>query len=306
MGQGLFIPVPPPPIEEPVISLIRSAIDGVRQLRATTAGSSADPDPDKWVNGISYEPMDNSDLQVFDPCDISTVMTPQTPPAVMTWEPYSLFADDSCNPNAWTTHDWVGRVGARMKVGKHKAVEKEFWSGALAQAANNGNYWLTKIGSTQVAPSGTPVTVHKAFELLDQALANCGIGSRGFIHCPVSALPYLTTVRRDGNMLLNARDTKVVPGEGYDGSGPGGVPAATGTAWIFATGPVRTWLDDYNSPDEGFYDGMKLVPDLRRDPNLIYQALDRKINKVVVRGEVTALAEWDTQCWFSVLATLDT
>lgn len=306
MGSGLYVPVPPPPVQAPVISLLRSAIDGLKQLRQTPSASTADPDSDRWVNGISYEPLDNSDLQLFDACNMVGTDSPQAVPGVLTWTPYVLEADDTCDTFTWRTHDWAGRVTTRVQVGAAKAIEKEFWGGALAQASSNGNYWLTKIGSTQVATSGTPVSVHKAFELLDQALASCGIGSQGYIHCPVNCLPYLTTVRRDGQQLLNARDTRVIPGEGYDGTGPGGITPAAGTAWIFATGPVRVWLDDRNDPANGFYNGVQLVPDIIRDPGLIYEAMNRANNTVTVRGEQFALADWDTQCWFACLATLDT
>lgn len=306
MGQGMFMPVPPPPVEAPVISLLNSAIDGVQQLRTTPKASEADPDADRWVNGISYEPLDNSDLTVVDPCQEVTVDAPQGTPGVQLWEPYGLLADDVCDASTWMTHDWVGRIKARSLVGRHKAIEKEFWRGDLAQSASNGNVWLTKVGSTNVTPTGGAVTVHKAFELLDQALASCGIGSRGMIHCPVAALPYLTTVRRDGINLLNARDTKVIPGEGYDGTGPNGITPAAGTAWIFATGPVRVWVDDRDDPENGFHEGVKLIPDILANPDLIIQAMDRTNNTVTVRGEVLALAEWDTQCWFACLATLDT
>lgn len=305
MPVGLYVPVPPPPIEPPVISLVRSAVDGLKQLRTTPSLSGADPDPDRWVSGISYQPLDNSDLQVFDPCDITDVETPQTPPGVVTWQPYALFADDTCDTLTFKTHDWVGRVTARMDVGIYKALEKEFWSGAIAQSSSNGNFYLNKIGSLNVGPTGSAVSVHKGMELIDQALASCGIGSRGFIHMPVSCLPYLTTVRRDGNLLLNARDTRVVPGEGYDGSGPGGSAPGSGNAWIYGTGPVRTWIDDRTDPKLGMVNGMKLVPDVSDLANL-YQGLNRPVNTVVVRGEKIVLADWDTQCWFACLVTLDT
>lgn len=311
MGSGLYIPAPPPPLEEPIISLLKCSIDGLKQLRNSPRLPS-DPDPDRWVNGIAYEPLDNTDLQGTDLCNFSGTGSAETPPGVVNWNPYGLISDDTCDTMQARSHDFVGRLTQRSTVGKHKAIEAEFWSGAIARASNNGNGYLTNFGSTNITPTGGTPTVHKALELLDAALGSCGIGSRGYIHMPVAAMPYLTTVRRDGNMLLNARDTRIIPGEGYDGSGPasslGGAPTpvAAGTAWIFGTGPVRTWVDDRTDPEIGIYNGLRFIPDIKTYPELIVEAMDRTINKIVVRAEQIVLADWDMQCWFACLATLDT
>jgi hypothetical protein len=293
---GFHVPVSPPGLLEPVISLLHAANDPLQ------AGDETDG---RWVNGISFQPHDNSAPWVRDSCDGSGTNSPGYTPGLVDWQAYVIGVDDTCSAMGYQGHQFKDRLDMRLKVGRHKAVETEFWGGALASAESYPNAWLTKIGVTNLSPTGSAPTVHRAFEILEQGLADCGLGGRGMIHCRPEALPYLTTIRRVGNLILTARDTIVVAGTGYPNTGPGGSAPAAGNTWLFATGMVDVRLDSKNV---NYY----TVDPLGRTAETsgftddeIVMNMNRSTNTITTRAEMFALASWDEQCWLACNAVLD-
>lgn len=311
MLSGILYPVSAPPLVAPTVSIVTAGADAVKRR------IGQDPEVGKrWINGIAYQSEDNGSLHIADVCSfVSDRVGLEVQHAVSEWVPYVLTAEDRCPPFGYSTHDYKGRVTRRLEAGTPKALELELWSGAAAQAAPttdpqpqgqpalNTNIWLAHPRAMLLNPvPGTAVSMKRAFELLEQAIADNGLGTQGMIHCRPEALPYIVTMRRDGNLVRTLRDTLVVPGVGYLGTSPTGVAAAAGTTWMYATGLVEWWLggaDDYVYTPEGVGSGA--------DVNTwMGKAIDRTNNDVVVRAHRLGMATWDGLCHYAVQATLDT
>lgn len=293
---GFNVPVSPPQLLEPVISLLHAANNPL---------ASGDETEGRWVNGIAFQPLDNSTPWVRDACDGTSTQSPAAVPGLVEWQAYLVGVDDTCSALGFRGHEFKNRLDQRLKVGRHKALEAEFWGGALAQASSYPNPYLTKSGSTNLTP-GTVPSVHRAFELLEQGLADCGLGGRGMIHCRPEALPYLTTIRRSGNLILTARDTIVVAGTGYPNTGPGGSAPAAGNTWLFATGMVDVRLDSGNVNYFTLDPLGRTAQTNEFSDEEIVASMNRSNNTITTRAEMFALASWDAQCWLACQAVLDT
>lgn len=244
-----FPPVAPPPLSPPVINLVTSA-------RNPEMVDPETGDPIKWQWGFGFLPVPNQDPQIFDPRQSDNEAEQPVNPQVNT-VPWWAEVEDTCSSFGFKAHDWIKRALAGLAAATPKSVEKEFWSGELAQLNGWPNLFLSMpavaaradgFGPIIVNPTpGTPVSIVEGFELLEGAIGDCGAGARGMIHAAPQATPNFLGVRREGNLLLTMRDTIVTSGSGYSGEGPvgaaGAAPTAT-TSWLYGTGIPMVALDD--------------------------------------------------------------
>lgn len=165
-------------------------------------------------------------------------------PATVAVIPYLLVAEDSCSTWGFEERDFKGRAQRLVENGKHAAVEKEFWGGALATAKGYPNDFLTREANLTNLTPGTVPSIARGFQILQEALAGCGFGGQGMIHVQTQAVPNLLQVRRVGNLMLDMFDNIVVPGVGYPGTGPGGSTPAAGKAFMYATDLVMVREED--------------------------------------------------------------
>lgn len=292
--MALRSPVSPPKMQAPPVSII------------TSSASPEDTTNGRWTDGIAFQPESGAGVYVADICDTTTsdATKIEPPPGVSEWIPYLLRADDQCSTFGFEQHDYVNRAKRRLDVGSAKALENEFWSGTLAQAQGYPNRFLA---ASSAASGGwgfvnlnsadglaTP-SIRRAFEALEQFLADCGLGARGMIHCRPEALPYLTTIRRVGNYILTARDTIVLPGTGYPNLGPGGVAPPAGSTWLYATGMTEVRLGPIQTYPDPATDGS----------DWIIKGTNRDVNLVTVRAERAGLVSWDGACHAGIQAVLD-
>ena len=290
-------PIPLPP----AVSLVRSAF-----LPQPRAGQTADDFAREWALGIRYLPEADVQVSVDQYCAPAAGTYTYTAPGEVEWLPVTVNAFDRCTALSSFARDYVGRATRLIDSATPKAVEGEFWSGTVAQAQTYPNGYLQKAATVTVlgAVTASYQSVGKAFQLLEQALADCGFGGQGVIHCTRGALPALVAsepaLRRDGNLLRTMYDTLVVPGVGYPGTGPIAHAKQTpdaGTAWMYATGLVEyrqtapTLFPDWPDGESG---------------QIPAGAVNRAVNTVQLWATRTALATWDQQCHFAVIANLPT
>lgn len=261
--------IPRPPLEPPLHGLLDTAyvprIDG-----------------DTWESGITF---------VNNPAACTDHVSPWLPwgddPADKA-EP-GVHAPDSVYHSVVLTYSYEcqalpSQLEPRIEAAKEAliagtgpAVEALFWGPNDSSlddifAPNGPNFSLS--GSTPLVTgyseeacsgilnrnaTGSDIVAHtpkQAFLALTQALGNCGLGARGFMHAPV----YLTedwaeqSLARlskpddvESKLITNVRGDYVVGGSGYSGHGPAGHPLeepADGYAWAYATGPVGVLLSD--------------------------------------------------------------
>lgn len=312
---GLYLPVSQPQLQPPVINLRDSSYDALA-LNDETNG--------QWVRGFAYLPEGNQPPSGFFPCATVDVSSVPANNSAVYWQPFVTWTGITCSTLGWQAFDWQGRAQRLLDVGTPKALEHEFWSGEWAKAAgftdgmgsDNPNLWLAmsaisdsvsstpgNFGPVDLTPASGPVSTFRAFAMLEQAIADSGLGARGMIHTRPEAAPGYLAVRRDGDLLLTQNDTIVVAGTGYPNLGPGGTTPVAGNVWLYATGIPQVRVDRV-----GPNNGVQLYPNPLSDgdPDWYIKALDKGTNTLTVRAERFASVSWDGTVHFAVQAVLPT
>jgi hypothetical protein len=216
--------------------------------------------------------------------------------------PYLIVARDFCSSWGFEERDFKGRALRLLDNQTPAAIETEFETGAIAQALGYPNNYLCNTSDPAFVdvtpkPSGTwtPPSVARGFQILQDALQQCGFGGQGMIHVIAETVGNLLNVRREGALMLDVLDNIVVPGSGYRGqcSGVGGGNSTT-TAVMFATDLVSVRAQKQAD----------VIPDT------FAEALDRsqggQPNKIEFRAMRFAAASFDGACHFACRVTLAT
>lgn len=269
----------PPPIPRPAtLSLVNAALTPDQAASVDGVGT-------RWELGYRFQPEACTGAWVEDPCNVEPRVI-EDRPAIVEVEPFQVVAGDRCSSFGFLAEDYQGRAQRLLQRQQSNQIAHELWTGELAATAGWPNPSLVGSGVPAEGPdvlTNGPSSVIAALACLEQYLAVCGGGARGMIH----ATPQLVTqwaalgnsvLRREGGQLLTIHDTIVVSDGGYDGSGPGNVPASN-SQWAYATGLVTVEM----APIE-------VVPDN------INQALDRATNTIEFFAQRAATASWDTCC----------
>jgi hypothetical protein len=184
-----------------------------------------------------------------------------TVPPYEQFSTFGVYEPESCSTFGMAGVNTDQRAQRAMLLDESKQVEKEFWTGTIAQArdggaANSNARWLARQTAgpqngatfppavTQLNGGAATIAV-RALADLEQAIAAARSGGRGMIHCTRVTASYWIREQmlyRSGNLLLtHCSDTIVVAGEGYPGSSPAGsgMPSDHNTAWAYATGLIR-------------------------------------------------------------------
>ena len=208
--------------------------------------------------------------------------------------PYVVLVEDSCSTFGFEARDFIGRATRLLDNATPNAMEDEFWTGTLTQAAGTGNNYLTNASSVTDLTPGTVPSITRAIQILEDALAGAGFGGQGMIHAMPQAIPNFLGARRVGPQLLTVADNIVVPGSGYTGTGPVGNANATpptGQTWLYATDLVSVRIDKAQVFPDNFQ-----------------EALDRgysgQPNRITFRAERFAAATFDGYRHFACRAVL--
>jgi len=271
----------PPTMAERVEGVQPSApLRGLLSVATVLEGDQAG-DGSRWLNGVAIDPYPCGcgivvpgiacvdDPEPLEGEDITPAPEADGWPA--SFMPFLVYLPDSCSTFGLGPYDqFAARLRTAFDAVEGPAVEGEFWTGAQVPT----NPHLADGTSTDAGP---PAGIVEGMAQLEQAIAeSC---RAGVIHMPVAAAVVASAyglVEVQGQQLrTSAMGTPVVAGAGYTGTGPGGDAAPAGSAWLYATGPVRVHLGDVTVPDG------------------ITQAMRRNVNRVIVRAQRPALVEWD-------------
>lgn len=210
--------------------------------------------------------------------------------------PFGVIAKFECYTVGYTVEERREIARKQAEAVTQKAVEAELWAGKIAQASNRLDVpYLANNAAVDVGAGGTGgVTVAVGIAKLEQALADCGLGTQGVIHLTRQAALIAASqnaIERDGDKLFTALGTPVVAGVGYD---PAVTPAAPAQAavpapvalgprpdnqWAYATGPVYVKLG-----------GVEYIG----------EHLDHTTNILEVLAGRPAAVYWDSCCTASV------
>lgn len=107
---------------------------------------------------------------------------------------------------------------------------------------------------------GTAVTnLRGALGLLQQA-AGKAITGQPLIHSNLLGTELMRDLKVDGDSLATKQGTPIANGAGYGATGPGGLVAAAGTAWVYISGQVNLWVSNINAVE---------TQDLKKNRNII-------------------------------------
>lgn len=244
----------------------------------------------RWEGGVAYEPeiCGTDRTGAFAACDTSN-MAAAPGSDLLEVEPIVIWAGDSCSPFGFASRDWQGRARRKLQACESNLIESELWRGEITRAqAGWTNRYLADNAATIV--TGAAVSPLLALACLEQSLATCNCGAQGMIHATPQIITHWVSERlvaREGSKLFTELGTIVVPGSGYDGSGPAvvpsgpPVPAADGSIWAYATSMVH----------------VRLGPAVTL-PSETAQAMDRVSNTITYWAQRIYVAGWDC-CHFA-------
>ena len=224
-------------------------------------------------------------------------MVPGTDPDdLISGDPFVVWAERHCSTLGFAAGDYEPRARRNLASVVSFELANELWTGALRDEANVDptvddidNLVLSDVTSDTVTnPVGGGVSPELALGLLVGGLADCSHGSVGMIHVTPQLLVALAAayaVYRDGNIWLTPMGHVVVADAGYDGSGPGHVPAGA-TQWAYATSMISVRLGTVDIP-AGFND-----------------SVNKATNTVVVYAQQAVGFQWDECCALAAEVTL--
>lgn len=188
-------------------------------------------------------------------------------------DPFLAVGSFDCSPIGRPAGEAFEIARRRLLAWEGRQVERTLWTGISSNGTVNPSFAFGNdecgITPVDVNPSGA-VDPPTALSLLESVLGDevsCG----GIIHIPASVVPFLRAhklIDKEGNELYTPTGNRYVVGHGYPGSGPANAAASTGTAWIFATGPILVARSNVNMVPESVAEG-----------------INRNINNITVRAQ---------------------
>lgn len=197
---------------------------------ATTNGGKV---PDHFGDRLVYTTSERVAVNLFsDVADnVTASVVVGTGPFARTYIPFQIEVRLVASTFGTTPAEVEQLARSYMEIATQKAIEKEVWTGDIARAAGfTDNRYLTEPTATALIGAHAPDV---DLALLEQALADCGIGEVGLIHIPSGVASVLGTRLgiEKGGYLTTRAGNKVVVGSGYVNDTPL-------TPTMAATGPM--------------------------------------------------------------------
>lgn len=258
---------------------------------------------ERWLSGLTYPTIDAGATVILAPIsgDSSApagteVISPDgTKPPYRFYYPFDIKASMKASTMGSSPEEVYANAESVLDTVTQKAIEIELWKGTVAKTLQatdaKGNRYLGGTAGTDfidVTPSGSTggVKPRYAQALLEQALGDATIGSKGVLHAP-RLLASILKVKDSNGVLKTNLGTPVVAGAGYSLTGPDGQPAAAGKAWMFATGPMTVRLGP-----------ISIIP------GEVSQAVDTRVNTITYYIDRAAAVTWSTSNLYAVLVDL--
>lgn len=247
-----------------------------------------------WLRGYTYAPeaCATGGRGVVN-CSASAAKAAAANPDDLAFEPYFIYAADTCSTWGFKGRDFYGRAESALRANESWLIENELMLDTLG-LGNSPIPATSALVGQGGSVTGAAVTPLNALALLESAYGDCTHGSkRMMIHVRPGILALLVAthaVRREGNVWLTPTDNIVVPGRGYPGTGPAGEAVTAAHEWIYAT-PMVTIRRDviiFTPPQ---------VPITEDNPyGIPKEAIDRSTNDVLVIAERQVSASYDASC----------
>lgn len=254
---------------------------------------------DDWTGGFVYPTIDGSVRSVNYPIagvssGTEVVVVPNAGlPVYRYYTPFEVRTTVEASTMGSTPEEVKSLAVQAINIVIQKNIEHEFWTGQVSDQIDgvniSENRSLSQTDVVNMTPSGsttTGVRAKHAMAILERALGESTIGSKGVIHATRDVASVLDCSNQDG-ALTTKLGNFVVAGSGYTGSGPADAAAPAGMAWMYATGPVTVRLGSIN---------------IREDD--VQQAVSYSTNKIQYFVDRPAAVTWSTSKLYAVLVDL--
>lgn len=251
-----------------------------------------------WEGGFIYDTIDGSVVSVNAPIsgmatnNNVTVVANENQPTYRFYYPFDVKTTIQASTMGTRPADLLVDATRALDVVLQKNIEREFWTGGIASqlTAPIPNRYLAQTGSVNVTPGGSTtvgVKTKHGVALLERALGDATIGSKGVIHATRDVASVLENVSNKTGVLTTQLGNFVVAGSGYTGTGPGNTAVTEHLRWMYATGPVTVRVGKVN-----------VVPEE------VGQAIDISTNTIKYFVDRPAAITWATTKLYAVLVDL--
>lgn len=268
---------PPITIDPPQIERYTG---GLYAVAPPQPGPVVDGNPRRWENGVQYQSETCAETNTWavtcgtDPEREDKSFDLQFP--LVKGTPFVSYFGVQCALVGRTLEEYERSVRNALDLCEQRTVERTFWTGDQGNDPHlaNGIYDpVTNPDGVHIlgASDVTALGVLQGVATLESWLGDnyCGVG---VLHAPRGLAPYAANFQLiDGSnpRLLTPLGTRWAFGAGYSvNTGPTGVAADAGTAWIYATGQVNLWRSE-----------------IWIQPDVLEQAFNRKTNDVELLAE---------------------
>lgn len=274
------------------------------RISLLTSATQVVESDERWTAGYSFLPEGCAPGDIYPTCQVpsaekTTWTTPMVPGAtipevrIVEVTPFVVYTSYTTSTyslkNSRDVDRLFQRLDERLAILTPYFMEQQLWH----DSAGLGNPKIADPSATTIWDSIFPLQPGPAVAELEDVLASCNVGGNAAIHMRPSMLDYLVfsqMVRRVGNVWLTPMDTLVIPGRGYDGTGPNGEDGID-TDWMFTTPQVSYRLGPIvHIPEFG------ATSTEEAKLNVLRQATTRGTNDITVYAERYVSATFDPTC----------
>lgn len=275
MAQYPPLSVAPPPVdaETPAgLFTVARLIQG--------ADLPGDGNGTRWEAGVQYQVQTCADVSGW-----SEVCPPTAPEdktfdlrfPTVTGTPFIAYLGIDCPLVGYSLDEFETAVRNGFLANESRLVERAFWSGEFGNSPSLAGTDADPSDCVNLTPGdvdyagGTAMTIVGGISALEDYLG-ANYGGVGIIHSPRGVAPFAARdnqIERSGTRLTTKLGTRWAFGGGYTiNTGPDGVVAPAGEAWLYATGAVTIYRS-----------GVFI------NPNELRAAFDTRTNQVEILAE---------------------
>jgi hypothetical protein len=218
----------------------------------------SDGNGNRWECGIQYEALTCANPEGWQgacPPEVPDDKAATLTLPLVQGDPFTVLLGINCKLTGYTLEQFRSIVTNAFVACEQRRVEEIFWTGSM------GNNPHLADPSTVIVPPGAtvdaPLSITAGVAALESYLGSNYCGD-GILHAPRGLGAFAARsmlIQGPQNRLTTPLGTRWAFGDGYAvNTGPDGVEAPPGVAWIYATGGVNIWRSEvYINPDELVY-----------------------------------------------------
>lgn len=217
----------------------------------------SDGNGNRWEAGVEYQIETCADVSGW-----SETCPPEEPEdktfdlrfPTVTGTPFFAYLGIDCPLVGYSLDEFATAVRNGFLANEQRLVEQAFWTGEFGNSPSLAGTVEDPSDCIDLTPGGGAMSVVGGIGALEKFL-RANYGGVGIIHAPADVAAYAANaaqIQRSGTLLTTILGTRLAFGGGYAvNTGPDGVEAPAGEAWLYATGAVTIWRGEvFINPSE--------------------------------------------------------